>query len=60
MKDGSKTRRGDREVISVSVPLHLYDRMQEVCDHYNLNRSAMISSAISEYLSKLGVRVGER
>lgn len=61
MQDGmSRTRRGDREIISVSLPLELYDKMQEVCDHYNMNRSSMIASAIAEYLKDLGVRVGER
>ena len=63
MKDGttiSKTRKGDREIISVSVPLELYDKMEEVCDRYNLNRSAMISSAISDYLRSMGLKVGER
>lgn len=60
MQDGmSKTRKGDREIISVSLPLELFDRMQEVCDHYNMNRSSMIASAIAEYLRDLGVRVGE-
>lgn len=61
MPDGmSKTRKGDREIISVSLPLELFDRMQEICDHYNLNRSAMIASAIAEYIRVLGVKVGER
>ena len=61
MQDGmSKTRKGDREIISVSLPLHVYDAMEEVCDHYNMNRSAMVSSAISDYLKKLGIKVGER
>lgn len=61
MQDGmSKTRKGDREIISVSLPLELYDRMQEVCDHYNMNRSSMVASAIAEYLKDLGARVGER
>ena len=61
MQDGmSKTRKGDREIISVSLPLDLYDRMQEVCDQYNMNRSSMIASAIAEYLRSLGVRIGER
>lgn len=55
----SKTRKGDREIISVSLPIRLYDIMCEVCDHYNMNRSAMISTAISDYLKKLGMRVGE-
>ena len=61
MQDGmSKTRKGDREIISVSLPLEVYDKMQEVCDHYNMNRSSMISSAIAEYLRSLGIKVGER
>ena len=31
MQDGmSKTRKGDREIISVSLPLPVYDAMQEV------------------------------
>lgn len=60
MPDGmSKTRKGDREIISVSLPLPVYDAMEEVCDHYNMNRSAMVASAISDYLQKLGIKVGE-
>ena len=63
MLDGktvSKTRKGDREIISVSLPLDVYDKMEEVCDHYHLNRSAMISCAIVSYLQSLGLRVGDR
>ena len=66
MKDGkainqmSKTRKGDREIISVSLPLSLYDTMEEVCDHFNMNRSAMVASAIADYLKTLGARVGEQ
>lgn len=61
MQDGtSKTRKGDREIISVSLPLEVYDKMQEVCDHYNMNRSSMVASAIADYLRSLGLRVGER
>ena len=61
MQDGmSKTRKGDREIISVSLPLPVYDAMQEVCDHYNMNRSSMVASAIAEYLRLLGVKVGEQ
>ena len=60
MQDGMcKTRKGDREIISVSLPLPVYDAMEEVCDHYNMNRSAMVSSAIADYLQKLGIKVGE-
>ena len=61
MQDGmSKTRKGDREIISISLPLELYDKMQELCEHYNLNRSSMIASAIADYLKSFGLRVGER
>ena len=55
----SKTRKGDREIISVSLPIAVFDAMEEVCDHYNMNRSAMIASAIASYLRSLGVKVGE-
>lgn len=60
MKDNSKTRKGDREIISVSLPVSLYEKMEEVCDHYHMNRSAMISSAVRDYLGSLGVVVGEQ
>ena len=61
MQDGmSKTRKGDREIISVSLPLSVYDAMEEVCDHYNMNRSAMVASAIADYLRSLGFKVGEK
>lgn len=63
MQDGinvSKTRKGDREIISVSLPVSLYDAMEQVCIHYNMNRSAMVSRAVADYLKSLGVRVGEQ
>ena len=61
MQDGnmSKTRKGDREINSLSLPIPVYDAMQEACDHYNMNRSSMIASAIADYLRSLGFRVGE-
>lgn len=60
MQDGmSKTRKGDREIISVSLPLPVYDKMQELCEHYNINRSSMIATAIVNYLKTLGLKVGE-
>ena len=57
----SKTRKGDREIISVSLPLAVYDALQEVCDHYNINRSSMVASAIVDYIRiAFGVKVGEK
>lgn len=56
----SKTRKGDREIISVSIPLPVYDAMQELCDHYNMNRSSFIASAIVDSLREFGIRVGEK
>ena len=60
MKDNSKTRKGDREIISVSLPVSLYEKMEDVCDHYHMNRSAMIASAVRDYLASLGIVVGEQ
>ena len=60
MKDNSKTRKGDREIISISLPVSLYEKMEDVCDHYHMNRSAMIASAVRDYLASLGVMVGEQ
>ena len=61
MQDGmSKTRKGDREIISVSLPLPVYDAMQELCDHYNMNRSSLVATAIENYLRKFGIKVGEQ
>lgn len=59
MQDGTtKTRKGDREIISVSLPLPVYDAMMELCDHYNMNRSSMVAAAIANYLRDLGVKIG--
>ena len=55
----NKTRKADRMIISISVPIPLYEKMEELCDHFNMNRSAMISSAIKSYLREMGIKVGE-
>lgn len=56
----TSTHKGDREIISVSLPVSLYDSMQELCEHYNINRSAMIAKAIKSYLADFGIKVGEK
>ena len=60
MKDGTKTRKGDRQIVSVSLPLPVYDALQEMSDHYSMNRSALIAKAIEDYLKDLGLKVGDR
>lgn len=61
MKAGNnKPRKGDRQIVSVSLPIPLYDALQELADHYSVNRSALIAKAISDYLKDLGLKVGER
>ena len=59
-EENKTTRTGNREIISVSLPLSLYDTMQEVLDRYHMNRSAFIASAIADSLRNLGCRVGEQ
>lgn len=56
MMNGSNSKNG-RQIISVSLPDHLYDALREVVDHYNLNRSDFIARAIRDRLKELGVSV---
>ncbi len=58
--NGATTRKGDREIISVSVPVSVYDAMQELIDRYDMNRSALVTSAIVDYIRSFGIRVGEQ
>lgn len=60
MKDGTNSKTATREIISVSLPVQIYDLLEEVCDHYHMNRSALIASAIADYLRSLGLKVGEQ
>ena len=54
MKDGN-----GRQVVSVSLPAALYDALNEVVDHYNINRSEFIARAIRDRLAELGVTVDD-
>ena len=60
MKDGNRTNKEGRQIVSVSLPLPVYDALQELADHYSMNRSALIAKAITDYLKDLGLKVGER
>ena len=33
----SKTRKGDREIISVSLPVDVYDVLQDICEKRDLS-----------------------
>jgi len=46
------TRRADREIISISLPVSLYERFKLLCERESLNRSAVISAAIRDYLDR--------
>ena len=46
------TRRADREIISVSLPVSLYERFKRLCESESLNRSAVVSAAIRDYLER--------
>lgn len=50
--DQRGTRRAGREIISISLPIELYENLSFLCRTQSLNRSAVISSAIAEYISK--------
>lgn len=60
MTDGSKTRKGDRQIVSVSLPLPVYDLLQDIAERYSMNRSALIAKAIEDYLKSLGLKVGDK
>lgn len=57
MKDDSKTRKGERQIISVSLPLPVYEALQRLADQYSVNRSALIAKAIADYI---GLKAGEK
>ena len=59
MKDGTKTRKGQRQIVSVSLPLPVYDALKELEERISINRSAIIAKAILEYLKDIGLKVGE-
>ena len=48
----TSTRRADREIISISLPVSLYERFKLLCERESLNRSAVISAAIRDYLDR--------
>ena len=56
MKDGNKTVKGNRRIITVCLPLDLADWLQWLVDRYGLSRSDFVSKAIVFYLNTLGIK----
>ena len=61
MKDGTKnkTRKGQRQIVSVSPTLPVSEALEKLELQFNINRSGFINDAIAEKLNNLGVKVGE-
>ena len=61
MKDGTKnkTRKGQRQIVSVSLTLPVSEALEKLELEFNINRSGFINDAIAEKLNNLGVKVGE-
>lgn len=50
MKNDSKTRKGDRQIVSVSLPLPVYEALVRLANQYSINRSALIAKAVADYI----------
>lgn len=61
MKDGTKnkTRKGQRQIVSVSLTLPVSEALEKLELRFNINRSGFINDAVAEKLNNLGVKVGE-
>ncbi len=61
MKDGTKnkTRKGQRQIVSVSLTLPVSDALEKMELQYHINRSSFINDAIAEKLARLGMGVRE-
>ena len=61
MKDGTKnkTRKGQRQIVSVSLSLPVAEALERLGLDYNINRSEFITGAIAEKLNRLGYKAGE-
>lgn len=61
MKDGTKnkTRKGQRQIVSVSLTLPVSEALERLELQVKINRSGFINDAIAEKLNSLGVKVGE-
>ncbi len=53
MKNPEKTRKGDRQILSVSIPIPLYERLDSLMQKNPYNRSALVTMAIETLLDNL-------
>lgn len=65
MKGGAKKKyaihtKGDREIISVSLPLRYGEVLEDFCELNNFSRSEVVLSALALYFSTLGLKVREK
>lgn len=55
----NKTRKGQRQIVSVSLTLPVSEALERLELQFKINRSSFINDAIAEKLNSLGVKVGE-
>lgn len=53
MKNPEKTRKGQRQIMSVSIPVVLYERLEALMQKQPYNRSAFVSMAIETMLDSV-------
>lgn len=58
MKTGNNSRKGDRQIVSVAIPVTVYETLTLVVEHFNISRSELITRAIRAYLHDLGAVIG--
>ena len=58
MKTGNNSRKGDRQIVSVAIPVNVYETLTAVMEHFNISRSELITKAVVVYLRDLGAVIG--
>ena len=58
MKVGNNSRKGDRQIVSVAIPVNVYETLTAVMGHFNISRSELITKAVVAYLRDLGAFIG--
>ena len=62
MKDGRKYKvhqKGDREIISVSLPFRHGELLEKCTEHYNASRSEIVAKALTLFFTNIGMEVRE-